>query len=330
MTVHPSGISRHDAAADQELAEQVAIDEANVGVIVADRPDPTEPPQLGDADTVLELPPVPRFRLSRGRILRTIPFVLILILAIVGPYLTRYAPTVIAGSSSQSPSGQFWFGTDNDGYDVYSRTIDAFRVDVLIGAVAALMASAGGIILGLITGMNETKRGPLGWAARGLSRLIDLVQSVPAIIVALVLAALYGSSQFSLTAIMAVILVPLQARLVRTEVMKVRGDAYIDAARMSGQSELGLTVFNVLPNSSWPAFEYAPLLFGGALLLTTSLGFLGVGIQMPNAEWGSMIASGASDAASGRWWGFFFPGLALCLCVASSAILFSGSRRRNA
>jgi peptide/nickel transport system permease protein len=253
-----------------------------------------------------------------------LPALAILVLAVIGPWLTPYDPITVVAPSGLSPSGDHWFGTDPNGYDVFSRTMDAFRIDVMIGVFAALLASVAGIGFGLLTGMNESKPGLLGYLARTLSRVIDLLQAVPALIIGMVAAALYGTSQTSLTLIMAVVMFPLQARLVRTETLRVRREPYIDAARMAGFREFGLTVRHVLPNASWPAFEYAPILFGSSLVLTAGLGFLGVGVKAPTAEWGTMLAAGASDAAVGRWWGFVFPGLALVLSVVAASALFSG------
>jgi peptide/nickel transport system permease protein len=140
------------------------------------------------------------------------------------------------------------------------------------------------------------------------------------VVIALALVAVVGTSVFSLTIALSIILTPNQARMVRTEVLKVRTDAYIDAARMAGEREFALTLRHVLPNASWPALENASLVFGAAILIAATLGFLGVGLQPPTPEWGSMISTGASDAAVGRWWSFVFPAIALIIAVGSFAL----------
>ncbi|OLT11915.1 hypothetical protein BJF78_25700 [Pseudonocardia sp. CNS-139] len=109
--------------------------------------------------------------------------------------------------------------------------------------------------------MNEARRGPVGLVARGLSRVIDLLQAVPAVVVAMVAVSFYGVDMVTLIATMALILAPNQARLVRSEVLRVREEAYLDAGRMSGLREARLTVRHVLPNSSWPALENLPVVF---------------------------------------------------------------------
>ncbi len=124
-----------------------------------------------------------------------------------------------------------------------------------------LLATAGGVALGLLVGMNESRRGLLGVLARGLARLIDLVQAVPAVLIGLVLVAFYGGNLPTLIAAISIVLLPIQMRLVRVEVLRVRGEAFVDAARMAGMSELGLTVRTVLPNSSRAALENVSVVF---------------------------------------------------------------------
>jgi peptide/nickel transport system permease protein len=184
----------------------------------------------------------------------------------------------------------------------------------------ALISTVAGIAVGLVIGMNESRGGVIGFAARGLSRGLDLVQAVPAVVIALALVAFFGTTIFSMTIALAVILGPNQARLVRTEVLQVRTEAYLDAARMAGERELTLTVRHVLPNASWPALENTTLVFGAAILLTATLGFLGVGLKPPTPEWGSMISTGASDAAVGRWWSALFPAVAIVIAVGAFSI----------
>ncbi len=248
------------------------------------------------------------------------PMVAVFIIAVIGPWIVPLSPTSVVGSPNLRPDGAFHFGTDSTGLDVFSRTFAAFRNDIVIATLTSLVSTTVGILLGLLIGMNESRRGLLGWVARFLVRFLDLIQAVPAVVIALALVAVVGTSVFSLTVALAIILTPNQARMVRTEVLKVRTDAYIDAARMAGEREFTLTLRHVLPNASWPALENASLVFGAAILITATLGFLGVGLHPPTPEWGSMISTGASDAAVGRWWSFVFPAIALVIAVGSFAL----------
>jgi peptide/nickel transport system permease protein len=258
-----------------------------------------------------------------GVALRLAPLTVVVLIALFGPLLVPHDPKMVVADPSLSPSAQHWMGTDSSGLDVASRVIAATRVDLTIGLMVTVAATAVGIALGLLIGMNESSRGPLGYLARGLARAVDLVQAVPAVVIGVVVVALYGASAATLVIAIAVILVPLQARLVRTEVLRVRSEAYLEAGRVAGLGELRLTLRHVLPNASWPALENTAFLFGVAVILTAALGFLGVGLPPPEPEWGSMLATGGSDASVGRWWSAVFPTLALAVTVASVALAYS-------
>jgi ABC-type dipeptide/oligopeptide/nickel transport system permease subunit len=111
------------------------------------------------------------------------PVAVLAVVALIGPWITPYAPTRVVGPTSVAPDGRFWFGTDSNGLDVFSRVLAATRVNMEIATAVVLLATAGGIALGLLVGMNESRRGLLGVLARGLARLIDLVQAVPAVLI---------------------------------------------------------------------------------------------------------------------------------------------------
>jgi peptide/nickel transport system permease protein len=255
-----------------------------------------------------------------ARTLKFTPAAVLVLIAILGPFLAPWSGTQVVGTPSLKPGSRYYFGTDSSGLDVFSRVIDATRNDLLIGAVTVVLATFTGIVIGLLVGMNEARHGPLGQLARGVSRALDLLQAIPAIVIGLVLVAFFGTSMETLSIALSVILAPNQARLVRTEVLRVRGEAYLDAARMGGERELALTVRHVLPNASWPAMENTTVVFGAAILLTATLGFLGVGLHPPTPEWGAMIATGASDAEVGRWWPGLFPALAIIASVFSVSV----------
>jgi peptide/nickel transport system permease protein len=246
-----------------------------------------------------------------------------------GPSLIPMDPIRVVTRPGLAPGGEYLFGTDTAGMDVFSRTIVATRTNVIIAGLVAVGATVTGLVLGLLIGMNESRRGPIGVAARGMSRVIDLLQAVPAVVVAMVAVSFYGVDMVTLIATMALILAPNQARLVRSEVLRVREEAYLDAGRMGGLREGRLTVRHVLPNSSWPALENFPVVFAVGVVLTAALGFIGVGLPPPTPEWGSMIARGVSDGLVGRWWPSAFPALALALTVAGVSAAASAVFRRR-
>lgn len=280
-------------------------------VTMSTLPAPTDPP--ADPAAPAARRPSRRRRLADAS--GFLPAAALLAVAVLGPMLVPYPADEVVDRPDLLPSGTHWFGTDSAGMDVFSRTVAATGNNLLIGLLTAVAATVIGIGLGLLIGMNESRRGVLGLAARGGARGQDLVQAVPAIVIGLVLIAFFGANIPSLVFALTVVLVPNQARLVRTEVLRVRGEAYLDAARIAGEREFTVIMRHVLPNSAWPALEAASLVFGSAIVLTAGLGFLGVGLHPPTPEWGSMIATGAPAAASGRWWSALFPAVALALSV---------------
>ncbi|SFF41453.1 ABC transporter permease [Curtobacterium sp. YR515] len=256
-----------------------------------------------------------------GFVLRLVPFAVLVVLAVVGPYLVNHPATSVVGGQSEAPSGEFWFGTDANGLDVYSRVMTAFRLDIVIAICITVIATVVAIVIGLVSGMYQGDRTVLGFVARLLGRAVDLVQSIPVMIAGLVIVSFFGRNAVVITLALAIVLIPFQARLMRTEVLRTRSDGYVDAARMSGESELRLLLRHVLPNSARTTIENTSTIFGMAIIFCAALGFLGVGIPTPTAEWGTMLAAGAPDAAVGRWWPVLFPAAALGLSVWSASVL---------
>ncbi|MFT4011535.1 MAG: ABC transporter permease, partial [Nocardioidaceae bacterium] len=245
------------------------------------------------------------------------PLALLVIIAVIGPAVTPYATDKTVGTTYLSPNGDYWFGTDGSGFDIFSRTVAATRLNMILAALVAVASTVIGAALGLLLGMNESRNGPVGATARALTRMLDLVQAVPAILIGLVIVAFFGTSNTTLVAAMAIILSPIQARLVRTETLRVRSEAYLDAARMAGRSELHLTFRHAMPNAIGPALLNISVMFAVAIIITAALGFVGAGVPPPTPEWGQMLSKGATDAQVGRWWVGMFPALALALSVAA-------------
>lgn len=280
--------------------------------------------------TALETPGAVRRRPKRStRFLRYVPAGLLVLVAVCTPLLTRYDPREIVGPPSRPPSAEFWMGTDSSGFDIYSRVVAATAQDLGIAVSVTVVTTVLGILAGLLIGMNESRRDVIGFGARTTTRALELLEALPAILVGLIVVALYNASSLSITIAISVIILPLQARLVRTEVLKARSDGYVEAARIGGQSEARLILRHVLPNASAPALDNTPFVFGVAVILIAALGFLGVGVPPPTPEWGSMIADGTSDAAVGRWWPATFPTLALFAAVAAVALTRRGPARSH-
>jgi peptide/nickel transport system permease protein len=267
------------------------------------------------------MPPRPSGgRWPASRWAKFMPMAILVVLAVTGQWWIPFDPEKVIGTASVGPGGQYLFGTDASGLDVFSRVIAATRTNLTIALTVSILATAIGCVLGLLIGMNESSRGPLGFLARAVGRAVDLTEAVPAVLTGLVVVSFFGASATTLTAVMSVILSPIQIRLVRTEVLRVRNDAYLDAARMAGLSEFGLTVRHVLPNSAWAALQNMSVIFAVSIIVTAALGFIGVGLPPPAPEWGSMLNAGAGDVIMGKWWAAMFPALFLFFAVAAAAL----------
>lgn len=259
-------------------------------------------------------------------VVQAVPFLILLVLAVVGPFLTTHVPTRVAGPSSAAPDATHWFGTDSSGLDVYSRVLAAARLDVVIALCITVMTTVLGIAGGLAIAVAEHRTGALGTCARLAVRAVDLLQSVPILIAGLVAASFFGRTPIVIVLALGLALVPYQLRLMRTEALRVRGESFLDSARLSGENSARIVLRRILPNAVRPVLENASAVFGMGIIFSAGLGFLGVGIPLPEPEWGSMLASGVSDALVGRWWAATFPALAIAFAVWAASSLVTAAR----
>jgi peptide/nickel transport system permease protein len=243
--------------------------------------------------------------------------------ALFAPLLSSWGPTEIdpAGTLATPGHGHL-LGTDGNGMDVWSRVLHAARIDLGIAVCAVALAVVIGTILGLLAGYLG------GWFDDVMMRIVDIFQAFPTFILALAVAALLGNGFINLVITIAAVNAPAYARLVRAEVRTLREMPYVDAARTSGASTAGILWRHLLPNSLTPVRVIAPLNCGWAMLTLAGLSFLGLGITVPTAEWGSMISLGTSDVVAGRWWTSVPPGLALLVCVLGFSLLGEGLQER--
>ncbi|MFD5179459.1 ABC transporter permease [Nocardia sp. NPDC058379] len=280
-------------------------------------------------DSVAAQPATERaYRRWLRRYARWIPVGVLVLIALAGPALVPFDPQKVVAAPSLPPGAEHLMGTDSVGIDVFSATIVATRLDLLIGFAVTVLASTWGVASGLLIGMTEQRRSLLGRGSRTLARAIELSSSLPPMVFALAVVAFAGPTALSLTLVVAAGLTPNLTRLVRTEVLKVRGDAYLDAARQAGLGEAGVVIRHVLPNTIWPVVETFSITFGSAIMLTAGLGFLGVGVPAPTPEWGTMIARGVADVSFGRWWAALFPAMAMAISVGCVALATRRGGRR--
>ena len=212
------------------------------------------------------------------------------------------------------------FGTDHLGRDVFSRVIVATQLDLGIAIAAVGISFIIGSTLGSAAGFWG------GWIDRIVGRVIDTVMAFPLFVLAMGIVASLGNSVENIIYATAIINLPFYSRVARSEVAIRRNAGYVQAARLSGCSDLRILITQLFPNILPPMMVQISLNMGWAILNAAGLSFIGLGVRPPDAEWGIMVAEGATYIISGEWWLGMFPGLALMLAVFCFNLLGDGLR----
>ena len=261
-------------------------------------------------------------------------FFLLLACALFGPSLVPYDPLATdVAAALQPPSRAHWMGTDALGRDILSRIVVATRLDIGIAVSAVALSFAIGSAAGCMAGYYG------GGADRIMTRIIDTIMAFPLFVLAMGIVAALGNTVANIvlaTAIInlpfyaplapAIINLPFYARVARAEVNVRRGAGYIEAARLSGNSNARIIMLHLFPNIMPPMMVQISLNMGWAILNAAGLSFIGLGVRPPAPEWGIMVAEGASYIISGEWWVALFPGAALMVAVFCFNLLGDGLR----
>lgn len=247
-------------------------------------------------------------RLLPGLII-LVPFVLIALLA---PYLPLQDPiTADPAIRHQPPSLEHFFGTDAYGMDVFSRVLNATRLDFSIAVLCVLFAVSIGAPLGAAAGYFG------GTLETIIERLAEVVQSFPIMLFAMMIQIALGSSVTNLVWVIAIYIAPFYAKLVRSIVKPLRDVDYIQAAIVTGQTPLQILFRHLIPNALPAIVSQFTLSAAVSIRVLSGLSFLGLGVAIPTPEWGSMIQIGAGWMVFGKWWSSLFPGVALFLTIWS-------------
>ncbi len=232
------------------------------------------------------------------------------LLALFAPWIAPLDPIQAhADAILAPPSARFLLGTDGNGMDLLSRIIYGARYAFGIAIPAVLLS----IVIGLPIGLWAGYRG--GWADEVLLRSMDLLRVFPSIILALTIVAATGQSITNVILVIGLLDAPIFARVIRAEILALRGGLLIESARAIGNSTGRLLFVHVLPNSISGALTQISVRMAWAIRVSATLAFVGVGIQQPTPEWGAMIRQGAEYMVTGEWWVALFPGLALVLLI---------------
>ncbi|MCI1673678.1 MAG: ABC transporter permease [Bifidobacterium tibiigranuli] len=271
----------------------------------------------GHAESKTRLHP----NLIRGA-LPGLPFVVLVVVTIFAKVIAPYDAEKTIGSVNGAPSAAHWFGTDSVGMDIFSRTLVGMQVSVRIALIVAVIATVLGVLIGTFIGLIESQRAVLGVFGRMLNRVTEYIITVPSLVMGIVIVGLMGAGEKTMIFALVLCLTQAPIRLTRVEVLRVRSEAYLQAAEMAGEGRGRSALVHVIPNALGPAMTNVPIAFGNSVMILASLGFLGIGIQAPTPEWGSMISSGISSLMMGIWWPTVFPSLFLfftVICVAYTA-----------
>ena len=264
------------------------------------------------------------FLFCREKPLGALAALLLLLMVLAAAFaetLATYDPIrTDAEHTLASPDRAHWFGTDNLGRDIYSRIIWGARVSLAVGIASSFLGAVFGGIIGVISGYFG------GWLDLLTQRIMDILQGLPLLVLALVMAAALGPSISNVIVAISVPIIPRAQRVIRASVLAIREFAYIEAARALGIGHLAIAFRHVLPNTIGPFIVLMTAQFGSAILVEAALSFLGLGVPEPYPSWGRMLSVSAAEFAQKAPWLVLFPGTAISLVVFASNLLGDAAR----
>jgi len=211
------------------------------------------------------------------------------------------------------PSAEHWFGTDQNGRDLYARVIAGVRLSLLIGVAASALALVAGTVIGVLAAQGGRATNTV------VNRLLDILLSIPGLLLVLLVIAVLGAGTWETILGVALITTPGYARVVRGEVIRIRGAVFLEAAATLGWSRPQIVLRHLVPNALGPVLVLATIGSGTAISIGSALSFLGLGPQAPTAEWGAMLSS-SRDYFTVAWWPAIFPGLAITATVLAITV----------
>jgi ABC-type dipeptide/oligopeptide/nickel transport system permease subunit len=273
---------------------------------------PKEESKLGNAWYMLKK--------NKAALVGLIIITILLFIAVFGPLIMPYDPNIGELSQSlQKPSLLHWFGTDEQGRDILSRIIDGTKISLRVGITAVAIALSIGIVVGSIAGYYGGKVDML------IMRFMDIMLAFPSLLLAIAFMSVLGKGIDNAIIAISIVTIPEYARIVRGSILSIKDSEYVQAARVIGNSDAAIIFKHILPNVISPIIVRATLGVSNAILDTAALGFLGLGVQPPQAEWGSMLGAGR---------GYFynaphiilFPGIAITITVLAFNLFGDGLR----
>lgn len=242
------------------------------------------------------------------------------LLSLFSAHLTHYSPTAYnLDEMLQAPSAKHWFGTDEEGRDVFARMLYGTHVSLTVGFISVFLYVSIGILLGALSGYFG------GWVDMMVSRLIEVMMCFPTFFLILAVLAMIGPSLVNIMVVIGLTSWPGIARLVRGEFLKLRKQEFVLAAKASGASHTRIIFRHILPNSLTPVWVSATFGIASTILTESSLSFLGFGVQPPTPSWGAILSQ-SRDFMDIAWWLAIFPGIAIFLSVTAYNLVGEGLR----
>jgi peptide/nickel transport system permease protein len=230
--------------------------------------------------------------------------------------LTDFDPTSTNSRSSLArPGGEHVLGADFMGRDLFSRIVYGARISLAVGVGSTLLGCFIGVMVGLFSGFLG------GWFDLLTQRIIDVLQALPLLVMALVMAAALGPSLHNTIIAIAIPLVPNVARVIRSSTLALREMPFVEAAKAVGMSDAAIALRHILPNTLAPLIVLATAQLGAAILTEASLSFLGLGVPEPHPSWGRMLSESAAEYVRAAPWLVIFPGIAISLAVFGTNLL---------
>lgn len=257
---------------------------------------------------------------NKAAVVGMVVIIFLIFLAIFGRWLMPYDPNYgDMAINKQPPSATHWFGTDEQGRDIFSRIIDGTRVSLSVGLQAVGFALILGTVFGAVAGYKGGKIDTI------IMRLMDVMMSIPDILLAITLMAALGRGIDKAVIAIGLVTIPEYARIVRGSIMSIKDSEYVQAAKVIGNNDFTIIFKHILPNVLSPIIVRATLGISAAILNTAALGFLGLGVQPPYAEWGDMLGRARSFIFEAPYM-LIFPGIAITITVLAFNLLGDGLR----
>jgi peptide/nickel transport system permease protein len=241
---------------------------------------------------------------------------LMVLVALTADLIATHDPIATnAAATLAPPGGQYWLGSDHLGRDIYSRIVHGTRVSLVVGLASTLLGSVFGGVVGLLTGYLGGKTDLIA------QRVLDILQGLPLLVLALVMSASLGPSVQNVVIAISIPIIPRAARVIRSSVLSIREMQYVEAARAIGLAHLRIAFRHILPNTVGPFIVLCTAQLGSAILVEATLSFLGLGVPEPYPSWGRMLSVSAAEYAQKAPHLVLFPGLAISLAVFGSNLL---------